>query len=226
MEDKKYELVEDNFIIHEGRKLYRIRALKEIDPFGALKTTRGNLGGFVEGYHNLSQEGNSWIYHEAKVYGNARVENDAIVGGDAEVFDNARVKDEARVYEYAKVYGNAVIKSGAKIGWHSNIYGNVIVRGFADVLDDVKVYGNAEVYGSVAVGGYTKVYDNAKVHGNIEIIAGAKNVFANNSNSMYQVEGTGSICNNAEVYGINNIRMIINLHEKVSGNSIIRHNEK
>jgi hypothetical protein len=33
MENRKYELVKDDFIIHEGRKLYKIRALKNINTF-------------------------------------------------------------------------------------------------------------------------------------------------------------------------------------------------
>jgi hypothetical protein len=56
MENKKYELVEDDFIIHNGRKLYRIKALKKLKKshvFGSFIVQKGEIGGYVEGYHNL-----------------------------------------------------------------------------------------------------------------------------------------------------------------------------
>jgi hypothetical protein len=64
----KYELVKDDFILHEGKKLYRIKALRDIDLFGDYKIFKGQLGGYIEGYHNLSQEGNCWVFSPAKIY--------------------------------------------------------------------------------------------------------------------------------------------------------------
>ena len=63
--NKKYELT-DETIIYNGRKLYRIRALKD---FANIK--KGDLGGYIESEYNLSQNGNGWIYDNAKVYDHA-----------------------------------------------------------------------------------------------------------------------------------------------------------
>lgn len=68
----------------DGRKLYRIEALKD---FSNVK--KGDKGGFVESEDNLSQKGNCWIYHTAKVFDNAAVCGDALISDNAVVCNNA-----------------------------------------------------------------------------------------------------------------------------------------
>ena len=63
-----------------GVELHRIRALKD---FGDVEA--GDLGGWVASEDNLSQEGNCWVYGDARVSGNAWVYGDAKVAGDAEI---------------------------------------------------------------------------------------------------------------------------------------------
>ena len=101
---EKYEILKDKKIEYKEKTLYRIRALKDFDD---VKT--GNLGGYVENYNNLSQEGNCWIYNNAKVYGNAMVFGDAKVYDYAEIYDNAEVYGSAKVFGTAKVYDNTII---------------------------------------------------------------------------------------------------------------------
>jgi hypothetical protein len=48
----KYILIKDNY-----SDFYRLKALKNF-----LDVKRGDLGGYVEGYYNLSQSGDCWIY--------------------------------------------------------------------------------------------------------------------------------------------------------------------
>lgn len=82
-----------------GRTLYRIQSLKD---FGDVKS--GDLGGWVEGERNLSQEGDCWIsgnarvYHDARVYDNAQVFNDARVYGNEWVYGCARVSGDPNTY--------------------------------------------------------------------------------------------------------------------------------
>ena len=57
----KYELIKEE-------DFYRIKALKD---FGDVK--KGDIGGLIEAEKNLSQEGNAWVYEDARVSGNARV---------------------------------------------------------------------------------------------------------------------------------------------------------
>ena len=74
---KKYKLTDKSIII-DGRKLYRIEALKD---FSLVK--KGDKGGFIESENNLSHNGECWVW------GNARVCGDAEVWGNAEVVNNA-----------------------------------------------------------------------------------------------------------------------------------------
>ena len=64
----KYELLQDDKIEVSGHILYRIKALK--DFFGA---KAGDLGGYIEGESNLSQEGTCWVYDNARVFGDAKI---------------------------------------------------------------------------------------------------------------------------------------------------------
>lgn len=151
MRRRKYKLVKRDFIIHEGRKLYRIKALKTIGMFSDV--LKGDLGGYVEGYHNLSQQGHSWIFHNAKVYENARVKDNALVGGEAEISGNAEVKDNATVGDNTKVYGNAKICGGAQVISNAVVFGNAKVTGNSNLFGGCSnlIYGNALLKGKVGI---------------------------------------------------------------------------
>lgn len=81
--EKKYELLKDDFIEVDGRKLYRIRALRS---FGNVK--KGELGGYIEREENLTHYGNAWVSGNAEVSGNAKVYGNARVFGDANITSN------------------------------------------------------------------------------------------------------------------------------------------
>ena len=82
--DKKYEMT--TTVIHvSGRNLYRIKALKSFEDVKI-----GDFGGFIENEDNLSQDGNAWVYDDAKVFDNAKVYNNAKVFDNAKVFGNAQ----------------------------------------------------------------------------------------------------------------------------------------
>ncbi len=66
----KYELVQDDTINLGGQTLYRIKSLKDFND-----VKNGELGGYIESYSNLSQEGNSWVYGNAWVSGGAQVQD-------------------------------------------------------------------------------------------------------------------------------------------------------
>ena len=110
MENLKYEILQEKYIKYNGIKLYRIQALKD---FGDVK--KGDIGGYVKSYDNLSQEGNCWVFGNAKVYENAYIYGNAYIYENARVYGNAKVYGTARVYENVCVYGNA------------EIYGNAVV---------------------------------------------------------------------------------------------------
>ena len=126
---KKYELTNETKTLAGGTGLHRIRALRDIPRFGV---KAGELGGFVEGENNLSQDGDAWVFGNANVYGNAKVYGNANVSGDAEVSGYARVSGDAEVSGNARVSGDA---------W---VYGNARVSGDADVSGDAEVSGDAD----------------------------------------------------------------------------------
>ena len=101
---------------------YRPKALKDFSD-----VQKNYIGGYVQGYHNLSQFGDCWIYDEAKVYKNASVTGNAIVYGEAIVSDNA------------KVYGE------------SQIHGHAIIKYNAEVFDDARVYGAAVIHSNAVI---------------------------------------------------------------------------
>ena len=131
----KYEILEDKIIEYNGKILCKIKALKD---FANVK--KGDLGGYVENYNNLSQEDNCWIYDNAKVYDDARV------FGNAKVFDNAEVYGSAKVFGYAKVFDNAEIFGNAEIYGHAKVYEYAMVFENARVFDYAMVFGNVEIY--------------------------------------------------------------------------------
>ena len=95
---KKYEITD---ITHpDFPHLRRIRALRDIPVIGV---KAGDLGGWVEGEHNLAHDSNAWVGDEAWVSGSARVVRSARVSGSARVFDMARVSGSAQVVRSAIV---------------------------------------------------------------------------------------------------------------------------
>lgn len=177
----KYKL-SNEILNHNGRVLYRVQALQNFNDVKA-----GDLGGWVESEQNLSQEGESWIFDEAKVYGNAKVLQNARVYNNVEVFDNARVYDTAAIYENAKicgyagvyddctVYGNAEVYDEAGISGEAAVFGNAkvfgsaTVNGNAHISGDARISGDAEIYGDAVVSGNAHVYDKVKVNGNAHL---------------------------------------------------------
>ena len=165
---------------------FRIRALRDIPCHDVCK---GSLGGFVEGEHNLSQEGDCWISGNASVLDTASVQGDALVSGDAMVLESAQVSgtsivsgnasvygyaqilDNATVYDNARVEGDAVIFESAKIFGDAEVYGNAHVFGDAEVSDsalvyeEARVYGTSKISGEAIVKGFAQVYGDARIQG-------------------------------------------------------------
>jgi hypothetical protein len=108
MKQKKYELTKERVF---GKNLFRIKAL--ID-FNFVK--KGELGGFIEKEGNLSQDGNAWVFGDARVSGNAWVSGDARVSGNAWVFGDAQVFGNARVSGDAQVSGKIKLNLGFYFG--------------------------------------------------------------------------------------------------------------
>jgi hypothetical protein len=64
---KKYELTDETITLPNGQTARRIKALVDIGD----DVKSGDIGGYIEKPENLSQEGNAWVFGNAKVSGNA-----------------------------------------------------------------------------------------------------------------------------------------------------------
>lgn len=127
----KYEFIKTDIKQLGSITLYRIRALVAIGSF----VSAGDLGGYVQGESNLSQQGNAWVYGDARVSGNAWVSGNAQVSGNARVSGNAWVYGNARVYGNAQVSGNACVSGNAQVSGDAWVYGDACVSGNAQVAD-------------------------------------------------------------------------------------------
>lgn len=156
-------------LLEETYNLYRIRALKD---FGDVKA--GDLGGYIESERNLSQEGDCWVYDEARVYDNAKVSGNARVYNDAKVFGNAQIYDNAGVFDDTEVYGNAKVYGKTEVSESAEVFGETEIFGKAQIYNGAKIYENAQLFENAQVRGNAQVYGEAKVFGNVKVYDKAK----------------------------------------------------
>lgn len=148
-------------IEHDYKDLYRIISIKD---FSDVKS--GDIGGFVEGEHNLSHNGDCWIYDNAAVFGNAFVKEDAIVKGEAIVRDDAFVTGAAVVADYCVISDKAIVRDNALIQDNVVVEGEAVVKDESVVENCVKITNRAIVEGwsivgrvdeSIIIGGYSVI---------------------------------------------------------------------
>lgn len=179
---KKFELVENLTLYHNGGLLYRIRALKN---FGDVK--KGDIGGWVESEKNLSQKGLCWIYDDAKVCAKARVSENArvmdlaVVDSNARVHGTAGVCDLSHVTDYATVRGNSIVRDKscimefglvddhAFVFDRATVSGRAQVVGFARICDDTRVTNGSIVSGSAFIAGNGYIGGDVIVNGHERI---------------------------------------------------------
>jgi len=163
MAKRKYEFTGEKIELDDGRKLHRIRALKD---FNGVK--KGQLGGFIESEDCLSHERQCWVGDDAKVYGKSSISLDV------------RVLDNAEVY-CSNVSGCSMIKGSAQVA-DSTIEDSAIISDDAYVFGSL-IYGRAQVYNnarligrdkSVKVGNLAEVFEKATVMGAVEIMNAAR----------------------------------------------------
>ena len=138
--EKKYKITNET-IFYYDKTLRRIEALKD---FADVK--KGDKGGYIETEDNLSQEGNCWVYGNAKVLDLSRVYENAIIKGQATIYGSAEVGGNAVVTDNAKIYDNAIIHG------YSKVYDKAMVRYNANVKDNANVHNSVDVHDAVICG--------------------------------------------------------------------------
>lgn len=145
----KYEIT-DEFIQFGYRRLYRIRALKDIPKWGI---KAGDLGGYIEKEENVSCEGDCWIGDTARIY------DDAVIDENAYVYGSSVINEFAEITGNAQVYGNALVAGHAKINNNVRIYGDAMIRGYCNIFENARIFGNAKIFGNAII------FDNAEIYG-------------------------------------------------------------
>ena len=152
MENRKYEMTNITMEFEE-RTLYRIRALKNFRNVKA-----GDLGGWVSGKHNLSQEGDCWIYDEAKCMDNARMYHNSVMynnavmcdfsemHGDSAMHNYSAMLDNSRMYNCSAMYDNSRMYNDSKMYSNSRMFDNSAMYNNAVMLDNSKMFENSRMY--------------------------------------------------------------------------------
>lgn len=135
---QKYEILKDETKAAVSQPAYRIRALRDIPEH---KVKVGDLGGYVEGEHNLAHEGGAWVANEAMVV------------------DRSRVMGNALARDYSIISGHTILDDEAVVGGftttkdHTIVRGNARVRGGSTLEDTVLVEGNVDIRQTLNLGG-------------------------------------------------------------------------
>lgn len=149
---EKYEIVKEDSKDFFGQTLYRIQALKD---FAGVR--KGEKGGYIQSYKNLSQYGDCWVYDDANVLDDAVVLESARVSRNAVVSGDAIIRGYATVTDYAKVSYHATIEGGAYICDDAVIEGGATVSEQAWIVDNSYVTGNCQIKGNARIRGRSDV---------------------------------------------------------------------
>ena len=140
---RKYILTNTR-IVYSGREIFQIQS-----------TDTNELGGWVQGYHNLSQDGDCWVHDSAIVCDHAMVCGDALVCdqvvmtnysrlfGSACLFGSVTLRDRAWVYDYAMIGGNVVVRDRSIISGTAIIVGDFNLSG--DTLINAGTWDSSEL---------------------------------------------------------------------------------
>ena len=244
----KYEILTLSHQLPDGRKVHRIKALRD---FGNVKA--GTLGGFVEEDDNLSHDGLCWIADNAMALGRSRVIRDAqlrdrarisdwvvvtdqcVVRDDAWLqdsvfcYDNTVIGAQSLLAEVVTVYDNAVILCQPRRSLSGktrlpNLRGQAIIRGHARLEGYISVQDNVTVGDDAVVRDHAYLFDQAHIGGNA-IIEG-RTIIAEEATILHdaRIGGRTKVCGCAIVLGKIAIlgKSFLTYHVRVCGRGTIR----
>lgn len=116
-----------------------------------IEVRAGDLGGFVEGEHNLSQKEDdaSWIFGDAIAAGSASVDENSCLRDEAVICGQAYVSQRAALSGHARAEDSAYIR-GAVMSEEARAAGTAMVLDIKDKGKFPKLSGHCTVYGTVA----------------------------------------------------------------------------
>lgn len=163
VKEPKYKILLDQTKEFEGRTLYRV-----------YNNDQEAQGGWVQGEHNLSQDGYCFIYDDCVVMDDARLEGDAILSCDVIVRDRAVVKGEANLQDNVVVRDDAVVTGRCCIlGW-TVIEKNAMIDGEirCEAGGQITITDNAILTGKPVLKDYACVSGNGHLAGDAVLEGG------------------------------------------------------
>ena len=145
----------------DNPNLHRIRAVTDLTE----DVLAGMLGGYVESYDNLDQEGRAWISEDAIACENAVVCGDAVLTDHAVARGDAYVGNNAMMTDHAIAQDDAAICGGLLTG-ESCVCGYAVIRQDEQTLCAPIIDGSARVYGEIS--------GNVVCRGNAVVLPGTK----------------------------------------------------
>lgn len=136
----KYELMSDDHREMSGGPAFRVRALRAIPRHNV---NVGDLGGYVQGFHNLSQDNSAWVASEAVVTERARVDGDALAAERSHLTGDARLLGEAVVTGGVYMAGRAVVTDRARVAAGTSVEGQVLIGGDVVIRHALHLSGDA-----------------------------------------------------------------------------------
>ena len=173
--NNKYEIT-DIVGYRFKKKVYRIRALKD---FSDVK--KGDLGGFVSSYKNLSQYGDCWIYDDAAVIQDATLENNSTIHNMSIMYGTSTAIRNSKIYKGTRICGNSIIVDSTISGksllkdtriYNSKIKGNIITYDMSSLINYSNIRGTLYLSNSSIT--------NSKIVSNIAWIDNQTTVYHSN----------------------------------------------
>lgn len=168
---KKYEMTTDFKKMACGTKVYRIRALKNIEKHDVVA---GQFGGFIEEEYNLSQavSDTSWVDDEAVVMGHTELEGSVLIQ------HNAVVEGDSKLFGHVIVTGKSNLVDTFLIGEEIQITENSRLSDVQLKGDRIHISGNANLYNIRTEDTISdlKIADNVFVEGSDPLVLGGVNV--------------------------------------------------
>lgn len=145
--EEKYKILtsEPPLILDTGKRLYPIKAMRDIKTINKKIIKKGTIGGHVERAKNLSTVGECWLEAGSIAYGSAVIEKNALVIANSVIKDAACITHNAvirssEIGEYAKIADSSFVEK-------SVIAGSADIRGSSNVSAS-NIKGNAEIRSS------------------------------------------------------------------------------
>lgn len=150
--EKKYEILYNDSKEFEGNKMYRIRALRDINNL----ISKGELGGYITIDENseLSQENECWVYNGAFAI-------HSIISGDSQIYPDCIVTDSI-------IIDRCYIANGSRIT-SSRLSSSIIING--SIIEKSRIYGapHARIHASVIANANLTCLENTLIGPNAVI---------------------------------------------------------